>query len=307
MDHNSREFALFIDGIRLERGISREDLIEGIISLSQYKRYLRGAAAIPNNVVVQIADRLRYSINDFYSLFTKKHNSEYNQLISIFKLIQSEQYQKALEACYDIKDELIVSSYNKIFYDYCFLYSQYMLGKISAVHTLGIFSDIIDYPVGMEKETFNMVEINILLQIVRISASMGNYEAADFLYTILTNPNLSSNYTGEVTILPIIYYYTARVFRQQDKLRETLELANSGIQAAITYETTNSLPHLYLLASLVQKEMNNELEALACIKKCFLQLIVIDKPVLTESFKSVYQNNFDTPIEELLKDVHKMI
>jgi len=46
MENKAREFGLFIDGLRLERNISREDLCDGIMSLSQYKRYLRGDTSI---------------------------------------------------------------------------------------------------------------------------------------------------------------------------------------------------------------------------------------------------------------------
>lgn len=306
MEPNHKEFALFIDGIRIERGLSREDLIEDIISLSQYKRYLRGVTAIPNNVVVQIADRLKYSINDFYTLFTKKHNSEYNDLLEIYSLIKSQKYQEALEECHNMKDELIVSSYNKLFYEYCFLFSQYMLGKISGVHLLNIFSDMVDYPNCFNNETYNMIEMNILTQIVRISSDMGNYEAADNFYETLTNPKFQFYYTGDFVILPIIYYYVARVFRNRGETEKAIKLSLEGVEAAISAETSNTLPHLYLLLSILIKDKDLD-KASYYVKKCFLQLIILDKPALTEAFINSYKANFDIPLEELLKDVHKLI
>ena len=72
MENKAREFGLFIDGLRLERNISREDLCDGIMSLSQYKRYLRGDTSMPNAKLVQLADKLKFSITDIYGLFGKK-------------------------------------------------------------------------------------------------------------------------------------------------------------------------------------------------------------------------------------------
>ena len=85
MENESREFGLYIDGLRLERNMSREDLCEGIMSLSQYKRYLRGDTSIPNGKLVMIADRLKFSINDIHFMFRKKHNTEYSYKVSNIK------------------------------------------------------------------------------------------------------------------------------------------------------------------------------------------------------------------------------
>ena len=307
MDSNSMEFALFIDGIRLERGISREDLIYDIVSLSQYKRYLRGITAIPNNIVIELADKLRYSINDFYSLFTSKHNSELSTLMDIYDLIQNHKFEDALTSCQKMKDELIVTTYNKLFYDYCFLFSQYKLGKISDVHILSIFSDLVNYPECMDNESFNMIEMNILMQIVTISSHMDNYGPAELFYAILTNPSIIINYSGKASVLPIIFYYTARVFRQQNKLEETLKLSDDGIQIALSYETSNALPHLFLINALANKELGNISDAYQSIKKCFLQLIVLNKPEQTKIFKSTYENNFEVSLSELLSNIPDLL
>ena len=57
LDNEAKEFGLFIDGLRLERNISREDLCDNVLSLSQYKRYLKGEASIPNDKIVLLADK----------------------------------------------------------------------------------------------------------------------------------------------------------------------------------------------------------------------------------------------------------
>ena len=307
MDPNSREFALFIDGIRIERSLSREDLIEDIVSLSQYKRYLRGITAIPNNIVIQLADRLKYSINDFYSLFTKKHSNEHNEILDIYILIKNQQYKEAIESCHNLKDELIVSSYNKLFYEYCFVFSQYMLGQISDIHILSIFSEMVNYPECMDNESFNMIEMNVLVQIVKISASMENFSPAESLYKILTSTNFQLNYSGDSSILPLLYYYTARVFRTKGDTEKSLNLAEKGIQIALIYETSNALPHLFLINALANKELGNISEAYQSIKKCFLQLIVLNKPEQTKIFKSAYENNFEVSLSELLSNIPDLL
>jgi tetratricopeptide (TPR) repeat protein len=307
METNSRDFALFIDGIRIERGLSRLDLIDGIISLSQYKRYLRGAASIPNDIVIELADRLRYNVTDFYSLFNKKHSNVYNQLMEIYNVVRGGQYERAFKMCMDFKDELIVSSFNKLIYDFCFIYTQHKLERVSNVHVLSIYSELIDYPNCLTNETFNFIELSTLIQIVIISASLDNYEPANGLYQVLISTNISKNYSGDITILPYIFYNTARIFFTQERFDEALNLINNGISNAKRYETNNNFPHLLLLKSLTLLQLKEKEQALKAIKQCFLHIILLENKSLYDAFKPTYDNNFDIPLNELLGDISDLL
>ncbi len=307
MEPNSREFALFIDGIRIERGLSREDLIDGIISLSQYKRYLRGVTAIPNNIVLLIADRLKYNITEFYTLYTKKYSTEYNQIKNIYKLIQENNYNEAFFKAREINDELIVSGFNKLFYDYCIIYSQYKLGRISDIHVLSSFSEMINYPNCMENESFNMVEIDILIQIVTISTKMENFGPANELYKKLTSNNLNFSRTDETSILPSLYYTVSRVMYNQNDHEKVVELCDIGVTVALADENSNAIPHLFILKAISLKVLNRLEEAYDSVRRCFMQLIILNKQKLTDAFITSYNSNFDIPLNELMKDVYKLL
>lgn len=303
----SRDFALFIDGIRIERGLTRLDLIDEIISLSQYKRYLRGAAEIPNNVVIQLADRLKYNITDFYTLYTKKHGKEHNQIRSIYYLIQADQYVEALNASMKVNDELIVSSYNKLFFDYCVIYSQHKLGRVSDIHVLSKYSEMIDYPNCINNESFNMVEMSILSHIVTLSSNMGNYDPANFLFNILSKGNLNFSRNDDNTVLPFLFYVVARVIYQQGDYERVLVLCEEGIHMAIQNENNNSLPHLFLLNSLAHNKLGDTTKAKTLMKKSILLLKITNNETTLEVFKQTYKSNFDIPLEELLKDISDLL
>jgi len=160
MENDAREFGLFIDGIRLERNMSREDLCDEIMSLSQYKRYLRGDTSIPNGKLVLIAERLRFSINDIHFMFRKKHNDEYNTIIKIYNKIKSNEYNDAYEIAKNYIKSIFVSEYNQLFFDFCLITIQYRLKMVSDIHVLDLYSKLISYPDCANNESFNMVEIS---------------------------------------------------------------------------------------------------------------------------------------------------
>lgn len=303
----SKEFALFIDGIRIERGLSRLDLTEDIISLSQYKRYLRGAASIPNDIVLELANKLRYNISDLYALYTRKHSREDNELREIYNLILSYNYDEAYKSLMDVKDELIVSSAYKSFYDYMVILTQHHLGRVSDVHVLSMYSELIDYPNCMKNDSFDFVEIASLQQIVVISSKMENYEPADSFYEVLSSGNLNYIKSDQSGVLPSIYYTVARVFYKQEKYNETLRLINEGIDKAISEAVSNALPHLFLLGAIVMKHLGKLDESRVMMKKCFMQLIILDDDDKFNTFKNSYTSYFDEPIEELFKDISDLI
>jgi hypothetical protein len=62
-----------------------------------------------------------------------------------------------------------------------------------------------------------------------------------------------------------------------------------------------------MLDAYAKKNLERLDEAYRSARKCFLQLIVFENKDAIESFKALYYNVFDLPIEELLTDISKMI
>jgi transcriptional regulator with XRE-family HTH domain len=301
MENKAREFGLFIDGLRLERNISREDLCYGIMSLSQYKRYLRGDTSIPNGKLVQLADKLKFSITDIYSLFGKKHNENYKKIWEIFLLIKENNYIKALELADDMKHDVIVSQYNKLFYDYVMIKIQHSLKMVSDIHVLNLYSNLIDYPVCTNNDSFNMVEISALIGIVDVSAMVGNYDAMNLLYRILTSKTFSYSSSGDSSFLPSIYSILSRAFGAQEDHEKVLEISQMGIDYCLKHETSNAISHLFLYKSLALLNLNMIDEGKDAAKKCLMHLIIENKPQKFDSFKKVIEDEYKIEIKDLIK------
>jgi hypothetical protein len=298
----SREFALFIDGIRVEKGITRIDFIEDIVSLSQYKRYLKGAAAIPNNVVIMLADKLKYNITDLYSIYTKKYSKEEHQLNNVYKLIQNYSYNEAFKELQKVNSELIVSQYYKMTYDFLMIYTQYKLGMVSDVHVLNLYTDLIDYPQCLNNESFNFIELSVLLNIVLVSSSMDNFNPVNQIYEVFVKRKFSYSSTDDKSIVPVIYYNIARAFYRQEDYSKTIETAKIGVSEATSNENTNALPQLYLLIANSEYYSNNELESLKMFKKSIYLLAVLNKQSQVSSFIKYYVNN-NVDIELIVSEI----
>jgi len=301
MDHKVREFGLFIDGLRLERNISREDLCDGIMSLSQYKRYLRGDTSMPNAKLVQLADKLMFSLSDIYGLFGKKHNENYKKIWDIYTLIRKSEPEKALILAEGLKKTILVSQYNKLFYDYCMIKIQHSLKMVSDIHVLNLYSNLIDYPACTNNESYSLVEISALIGIVSISSSIGNYDAMNHMYKILTSKTFNYSIYGDYSLLPSIYSSLSRSFGAQNEHEKVLEISQMGIDFCLSQETSNALSHLLFYKSISLLNLGRIEDGLKEAKKCMMQLYIENNPENLSSYKKVIEEAFNIKISDLIK------
>jgi transcriptional regulator with XRE-family HTH domain len=299
MSENTRNFCLFIDGLRLDRHISREELIDGIVSLSQYKRYLRGAASIPNSVLIQIADRLKLSISGLHHVYESKQNSQLNKISNIYTYMKNFKFNDAYSSANKIRDDIFISSYNKLFFDFCLISIQHNLGMVSDIHALEMYSTLIDYPECIENETFNWIEINILMEIVKVSSKMDNFSPSNHMYKIVTSPEFKFLSSGDSLFIPTILSSLSPILGKQQKFEEVLVLAKEGIDYCRKYQTSGALATLFLTEAFALVDLNRIEEAKESSKKALMQIYIEDNVEKFAHFKKIIMKRIDLTEENL--------
>lgn len=300
MNNDAREFALFIDGLRIDKKLSREDLCDGIISLSQYKRYLRGDTSIPNNIVVSLADKLKFNIDDLHLMYRSKSDKQYSKINQIYYLIISNELEEAYTLAYEMKDDIIVTNSNQLFFDFCFIYIKHKLSQISDIQVLEMFSSLINYPECMDNDTHSWVEANILVQIVQITAQMENYEPTNHMYSLLKQEKFIKSYTGEAGMIPAIYATIAKILGMQDKNNEVIEICGIAIDYCVQHEISSSLSHLYFFKSFSHHNIGEIDEALELSKKGFMQLYLENRPDKFSVFKDIFERRFEMKLTDFI-------
>lgn len=301
MDDKSRDFALFIDGLRIDRNMSREDLCEGITSLSQYKRYLRGDTAIPNDKLITIADKLSFSLTDLHSLYRSRQDKQFQKIRTIYTFTRQRKLKEALTLSNEMKSDVIISKFNQLFFDYCLIYIQHNLGMVSDIHVLGLYSELIGYPSQLSSGTLNWIEIQVLLEITIISARIENFEPTDFLYNLITSSNFIPSVISDKNYLPVVYSTLSRIFGMQNDFKKVIEITNIGIDYCRTNETFTALASLAMYRAYAYLEFDNKEQALESAKLAFMQLHIENKPNKFEPFKRSFEKNFNMKLEDLIK------
>jgi hypothetical protein len=262
---------------------------------------LNGSTSIPNNKLILLADRLNFSIAEIHFLFNIQYNKQYNKILEVFKLIKNSSYQEAYALALKINKEVIVSSTNKTFLDYCLIKCQYELELASKIQVLEKFSNLIGYPECISKMSFNRIELAILIEIVHIAASMENYEPADLLYKVLVSDNFEYISSDDRSFVPSLYYSLARALNSQKKYKEIIELTNKAIQYCLSYETSNAIAHLFLVNSLAHYDLGHVSIAHNSAKKAIMYLYIQNNETNYYEFKNVIEKKFGISVSELMK------
>jgi transcriptional regulator with XRE-family HTH domain len=301
MDSNSRDFGLFIDGLRMDRNLSREDLCDGIMSLSQYKRYLRGDTSIPNNRLLQIADKLKFTISEIHKLYQERSNSQLKKIDEIFNLTRQRKFDVAYEKALEMRNEIFVSEFNSLYFDFCFVYIQHKTNLVSDIHVMELYADMINYPDCLENESFNWVELSIIFQMILTSSKFDNYELADFMYQILTRKDQSFSVSRDQTLIPNLYLVLGQIFGRQSKYENVIELVDKGIQHCLKHQTSVALASLFFIKAMAHDALEEKEKAIQSAIKTIMQLHIEENDVKIDEYKKKLSKSLDIDIDEICK------
>jgi transcriptional regulator with XRE-family HTH domain len=301
MDKNSREFGLFIDGLRIDRNMSREDLCDGIMSLSQYKRYLRGESSIPNNKLVLIADKLKFTIDEIHKIFQERNNIQLIKIDNIYNLSRNRKYDEAYSEALKIRNKVFISEFNQLFFDFCFIHIQHKLNLVSNIHVLDLYSKMINYPDCQKNESFNWVELNILFEMIQVSLKVKNYEPAEFVYKLLNEKKYNFSVARDNRLMPNIFLVLGQTFGIQKKYKEVINITQKGIEHCLNHQTSFAIASLFSVNSLAHLALNEKKEAINSAKKALMQLYIEGNDKKIDEYKLRLSKAFNEDIDEIFK------
>ena len=118
MYNHSKDLALFLEQMRVSRGISQEEFTDGIISNRQYQRYINGSSAMPFHLLDEFAERLNVK-KDFLLLeFDSYGIKETNNIMALYNAVNNGEIENAKKIQAEISPKYIMDSSNLKLYQY---------------------------------------------------------------------------------------------------------------------------------------------------------------------------------------------
>ena len=288
---DNKEFAKFLDKLREDRNISREDLVKDIISLRQYYRFVKGESKLKNDTIIQLLQRIEFDRSFFYEYFERSSNQEFQQLQDIYKYLYRDMLAEAYALYKEIDPEDLVLSSNKKYYEFI---TQILLSKqkkqkyeTSAKNVL----KLVDYPEILSKKFLTHLEKNCLVFATNYLMLKKDYRIASLFYQVTKTEDENPWLINE-QIVPF-RTLTAKclgMIEEHEKAYETLKNAEEHFFVKGDY-----LPmiNLYYYKAAEERKLYKDKRFKQSLRKVFYMLRIAENKGYTERYSKAIEKHFN--------------
>lgn len=236
-------YALHIDDLRLSKGLTVNQLCDGICDDSTYRRYKTGKKDIPIYKIKMFCDKLDLSLDEFLSNTMSKTSTEYKKIYNLYYAMQKKGW-KIIGDFID-KNQNIAFFYpsNETLYSY--IVNTYLLEvkKISEREYLSILHDLL--PKKFETASFN--DVIILEKISFIEVDHQTTKHLYILNDLLMNPKKLYFIKNNEHVISNLYANVSILYTKLKLFDEANSLAEKGVSFSLKHNQYKALPHLYYL------------------------------------------------------------
>lgn len=278
------DFGKFIDDLRESRNFSREDLVEGIISVRQYFRFVNGESSLKYSVLMELLERLGLSDSLSHEYYKKVTDAEYQMLQDVYGALYIDDLQKAHTLFLKIDPNLITLNSNKIYYQFV----EQLLGVKQLRWTYEQAAEkilkIVDYPNVLSKDILTYIEKNMLVYLTNYLMKNNDYRIASFFYKIVQKEIEDDAIVDEYSIP--FRNIAAKCLGRMGENSKSLHIIKNTENHFIINGNFLPLVHLYYYKALQERELFDDSRYRKSLQN-MLSLLNLSEPNM---YKEKYQN-----------------
>lgn len=303
MFSHSKDLALFLEQMRVSRGISQEDFTEGIISNRQYQRYVNGSSPMPFHLIDEFAERLNVK-KDFLLLeFDSYGIKQTNNIIDFLNAVNNGDIEKARIISKEIDPKFILDSSNLKLYQYSKLFQEYKENKVSKENQFYRLKKFIDYPNILSKSAITMVESMILTNLLDFANESEQEKIFNKIKTFIDTPSLV--WTGsQIITYNMLIFRVAKYSGMKKDFDNVIHFCKIAINLNFKSKYFLNLDYYYYFLALAYHRKQNMVLFEENIYKCFTVLEMMDAPNKTASIVSMAKKDFDIDLIAFINEYH---
>lgn len=296
----SQELARYFDRLRFDHNMTQEDLVEGIISLRQFRRYLNGTSYLPQEVINLFSERLGYRTAILMLEFEAEKIKEARTVTDFYNMVANRDHDSAIAFMKDYGIEKISDDSTKLLYRNAVDHLEFQTGKIKEDEYVRRTISLIGYPEIMKRKVLTTFEITILSSLVNVSSFNEKDVIADRLLLMAENPNLV--YSGQnEKMLTYVLQRIAHYYGRQKNYRKVIETCDKAIAFNNDWRLFYLLDFLYYFKALAHHYLG-EIEAYeASLFKCYSMLQAEGSSVRYERFRKLVESDWPIQFHDFAK------
>lgn len=267
----SKNFALYFDRLRYEKGLTQEEFVDQIISIRQFRRYLNGSSYMPHDIITKFSEKLGYRPQHMILEFESEKIQETKRVNTFYNLVANRGYKEAYQMMEDYPLDSIMEPYNKYFYQHATHYLHYRTGKITEEELLSLTLSLIDYPNILQRNSVSSIEMVALSSLVGVSCFKDHDKVAERLIVFADNPNRI--YSGQSESMQILVLYRlAEYYGRNERYEKVISVCDRAIAFDKNIRSYYLLDFLYYFNALAYYRLG-KMEAYAeSLFRCYTTL-----------------------------------
>jgi len=300
----SNGLCIYIEQLRSARNISQLSFVEDVVSLRQYRRYLKGESDIPFNIVHQLTSKLGLKTDNILREFevakieeTKKINNLYNFAVNYafddFKKLNNE-----------ISVDHLIEQTNVLLYKHSLTLYDYFRRSITSTQVKDINQNLVDYPSVLEQGVLNTIELLILTFLIDVS----NLEDQNKIITKLSKYINDSKIIisgGNDKVLTLILARLAKHSGILENYEQVIKFCNKGIDRNSLLMSYYLMDYFYYYKSLAYYKLGDHDNFKIAIIKIFNILEFEGNENKMKKFIKLINEDYDIDFKHYVLDLYK--
>ncbi len=296
----SQELARYFDRLRFEQNMTQETLVEGIISLRQFRRYLNGTSYLPQEVINLFSERLGYRTAILMLEFEAEKIKEARTIIDFYNSVANRDHITALSFMKNYPIEKVRDEGTKLLYRNAVDHLELQTGKIAEEVYLKRTLDLIGYPEIMKRKVLTTFEITILSSLVNISGFAEQKVIADRLLLMADNPTLI--YSGQnEKMLTYVLQRLGQYYGRHKEYHKVLETCDKAIKYNLEWKIFYLLDFIYYFKALAHYYLGEHEDYEKALFQCYCMLQTEGSALRYERFRKLVESDWPINSHEFAK------
>lgn len=287
----SIELTRFFDKIRYLRHLTQAELVDEIISLRQFRRYLNGTYIIPQYVINAFSVRLGFKPEYLVVEFESDKKRETHLDFEFHNLIVTHNLITAKDMLNRETFNFILDYNNQIFFQYSMILFKFYSKQISESTAIFQTKQLINYEKVLSNDIFSSTEIIILISLMGYPSFDEKGRLVKLLEKYMLDPSLVIS-GNNITNILLCMNYILEFYSMNENYEKVILLSNQAIGFAMKAKTFYLLVDFYYYLALAYYALKDTTNYETSLFHCYNTLHMENNQSKTKKYYKLIEADF---------------
>lgn len=299
----SNTLCIYIEQLRVARHISQETFLHEIVSIRQYRRYLKGESDIPFSIISQLTAKLGMKTDTILREFEVAKIEETSKMTKLYNFAVNYDHENFALLEKTISIEHIIEPSNVLLYKHSIMLDKYYSRKISADQIRRMSIDLINYPSVLEQGVLNTMELIVLTFLIDVLPREDQNKIIENI-TLYLNDSRVIITGGNERVLTLILARLAKHSGILESYEQVIKFCNLAINRNKKLHSFYNMDYLYYYKSLAYYKLGNQEKFEISLAKCFNILEFEGNEIKMKKFINLINEDYNIDFQSYIINLY---